>query len=85
VCIVSFAFSHSFKTGYINTFNVSVFANDSNKYAWIGFTDAAAEGTWTWVDGSANDFQDWGTYYGTGNIVCAFSFNTFIPRTRWRH
>ncbi len=28
-------------------------------YAWIGFRDAAVEGTWTWADGSAVTFTGW--------------------------
>merc|ERR1712098_121128 len=27
---------------------------------WIGATDAAKEGTWTWTDGSSWDFAEWG-------------------------
>ncbi|CAG0903836.1 unnamed protein product, partial [Cyprideis torosa] len=29
-----------------------------NRY-WVGGSDAATEGTWTWIDGSPFDFEDW--------------------------
>ena len=35
---------------------------------WIGGSDAASEGTWTWSDGSAWDYEGWGS--GEPNNSC---------------
>ena len=34
---------------------------------WIGFTDAAEEGTWVWSDGSTVNYTNWGTPEPTNN------------------
>ena len=33
-------------------------------YAWIGASDSANEGSWTWSDGSAVDYSNWGSAGG---------------------
>ena len=32
----------------------------SNADCWIGFSDLAAEGSWTWTDGSMSNYLNWG-------------------------
>ena len=47
-------------TDYINTnFDATYFLGDTNKNAWIGFSDATTENTWQWSDSSPNTFTAW--------------------------
>ena len=33
---------------------------------WIGYTDAASEGTWLWADGWSSDYTHWAPDEGSG-------------------
>ena len=51
--------------------------HDAVNHWWIGFTDAAVEGTWVWVDGTPTSYTAWETVEATepnnggGNEHCA--------------
>lgn len=42
------------------TFDATYFG-DANKWFWIGYSDQAAEGTWTWADGDSANYASWAT------------------------
>ena len=54
----------------------------SNYYAWIGFNDLTAEGTWAWSDGSTVDYTNWNdgepNNSANGNEDCAHIFGSAL-------
>ena len=45
---------------------VSLGGGDINSGVWIGYTDAASEGTWLWADGWSSDYTHWASNEGSG-------------------
>lgn len=43
-----------------NTYLTNAFGASGNPYLWIGYSDAATEGTWLWNDANINTYTNWG-------------------------
>lgn len=51
-------------------------------YHWIGLSDAASEGTWTWSNGDPTTFFNWATFESFGGMAENYVFMNFENNAR---
>jgi len=73
-----------------NTFLTSSFSTfgGTTRHLWIGYTDAAVEGTWVWASGSTSTFTNWWVAGGapnnsTANDPAGEDFACIYPTGEW--
>jgi hypothetical protein len=57
-----------------------------HRFVWLGFTDQANEGVYTWVDGSVTDYTNWGPSeptYGVDNFAALSPGYPTAPLGMW--